>query len=148
MQKLKLLQPSHQNHAQRAGVFLAVACTVLIVFLHFPFYGYITKDSYPVPPKRQSLSEGCRELRKNLTYEAVMAASKEQLEVYLECSKEYNEILAEVREIERPFSAWESVAPIVRWFGVVLNVIVSIAFVFVLFVAWLLAFRSTRTEES
>lgn len=130
------LLPSRQNAAQRQGYFGTLAIAILVLFLHFPFEGYVTEHYVvtrigvgPCPnPGLEEIKQMSRE------------QSRQHWDDMLKCSSAEEEQFL-------PFTEWRSKSPISSWFSSAVHVIA--AFVFVLFLGgiWLWIFRSQVGDE-
>lgn len=128
------LSPARQNPVQRIGFFVTVVLAALVLFLHFPFYGYKTDDSFFTPPSMIYVSEECTAIKSV----NVMAMTAEQLSMNLECDIKWDK--SRYRVVDRHFSQWESNSPIIEWFGSVVHALVSLAFALSLGGLWLWVF--------
>lgn len=142
MSPLDILSPARQNQMQRIGFFGAVTLAAVVIFLHFPFHGYVTQDSFTTPSSTIFVSPECRAVNSL----PVNELTSEQMTQRFECSKTWNE--SRFREEDRPFSQWESKAPVIYWFGSVVNALVTFMFVLALGGLWLWVFRSCEDRGS
>ncbi len=114
------LTPARQNSIQRAGFFSSLALVALILFLHFPFDGYLIDEW--VMTRDLSAPSACGKTPPELLF---MGRCWEDGE----------------RQFRR-FSEWESKSPLMPWFGSVVHVIISLTFSLLLGALWLWVFRT------
>jgi len=125
----ELLSPAHQNPTQKIGFFLAIAFSLLVIFLHFPFNGY-KKEHYVTTYYG---SENCP---KSST--VGQTSTIDEINQYFDALKKCQS-RGELRLL--PFSKWQSKSAIIDWFSSPIHTIITLVFILAAGGFWLWVFR-------
>lgn len=131
MSPKKQFFPARLNMTQRIGFFVALAISVLVLLLHFPFEGYDNDHFVITRYGTGPCPNITKERLKTMTY----AELTESFDATRRCTND--------EELQvRPFSEWESKGAIVPWFSSVPHAIAGLVFALGLGALWVWVFRA------
>lgn len=127
------LMPGQQNIVQRIGLFTTLTSIALVIFLHFPFDGYINERHVTTRFGFGSCPNGLEDL-------ARMGSEKFSQEME-RCND-----LGELKPI--PFSEWRSKSAIFWQLASPTRAIAAAAFITIIGITWIFIFRSKRESST
>jgi hypothetical protein len=129
-------------YTHRIAIFLALVLTVILIVLHSPWTGYLTEipGSYTSPMQIEAYCPG---YMKSLSLHEQTPEALARFRSLQDCAELYSG-----HPIELEMQKWTSNAPVIQWFGSIINFAASVVATLILLGGWIFLEKSQRPIET